>query len=1337
MDQSKTQELDTPEHGVIKEGSVHVTLDEKSKASTGDAQGNKNNGTAVEMQDAADDSVAENQKDEENDTEESKQSHDLSVDTGKSHDLSGDTGDLAFDLSRESYDLTLEKHGREDASGTGAIHDRAHDRLEEEQMNTILDQGEETYFETSEQKVDAEDNIVERQIMINDATEKKVNKDVVDIGKIEDEEADDETCDTQENNNKKTNKRKSRRQTPSRHTLLFRPPEKTKPELKKSRKAKSVVNVRYVCRYCRKTYSTPGSVKDHLYIHAGKKRYQCQFCGETFMHRKERNTHIIVDHDQDQTELKYDSEMQYPSKETVWHCDECDLIFKTLKRLRDHLAQEHPDMICNRFEASLDSALEDTGEKEVVPPKRTPKKQPKVLQQKIKVEQEEIKENPILWRCNLCTNQRQFLSARELRKHMTRAHVHAVGEQLTANFGILSMELGNLSLSCGKTLDLLEKMMTLCQKESSKEGASTRGYDADYGVQLGNSMDVDEDDGCQDDDDDDDNDNDDDDEDYVSVAFEKRVRPPNLTTNQKNSNKKSVHIGKKKYKGTGIRYRCSYCKKTFGRVSTLRDHLYLHSGEKRFKCPHCELYLMNRGAVHHHVKNEHQGMPFDDAEFSQRQRPSQEVVWQCDVCDSTSEKLYQLKSHVKVEHKRVDCDVFEAKFRTQLKRDMKLLPLKWRAEVMDSELVTNNENKGYHSNDRDKVCGDESGDSNDTIDVSLKAIDEVVENEKTECDRNAGSSIDLIDEESEACLTKMYKRKVGFRCRYCQKIYTTVSSVRDHLYVHTDEKRYKCLYCDIPIKARGSLSNHMRQYHADAPPILETSQKEKQKPAKEMVWVCTYCAKSFPTLARVRVHTLEQHGVSRCSIFEVSFSDEYENKVSWCVPSVPKRVAQELVKKVDDNNWTYKMPDDCDYICKYCDHISARVSTLKDHLCSLHAENPSYKCFYCDQLFKNRAMRSNHCRDIHPKEVRHKKNLGKESWQILPSQMLVWECMECKQMFNVVNRLRYHMKESHNSADCKTFTAGLKEREDLTSGNLAPSFDCKFCGKSYDCPSKVQRHETTLHRLKIPRYRCDICGKTFQTDKSLLTHKNKFHADWVSDEKPDPSALTDMRIQHLCKYCGKVFDRKCTLTFHEKVHSQGRKFHCNQCPRRFLSQHVLSKHQKRVHINPPAKPKKDHLCQYCGKSFTQQKVLDSHVNIHLGIRPFQCKACHHTFPSRRRLSKHIWATKCKQMLGNRDKKVLQHKNDGQNPSGSSSKKHKNISAPTASAPDRPEGLIELPSQQRRDHEQDDHSLSHAISMANNVIDQSPPVHVDFRQAWAVPEHHQLASVYMPVTQWRN
>ena len=1085
------------------------------------------------------------------------------------------------------------------------------------------------------------------------------------------------------------------------------------------------------------------------------------------MHRKERNTHIIVDHDQEQTELRFDSEMQYPSKETVWHCDVCEAVFKTLKRLRDHLFEEHADYKCSRFEASLNSEAVDGSEYEVVP-KTTPRKpaskirySPNKLKQdtmseeiadgksasnlnqskrrplrsKIKQEREEdSQEHPMLWKCNLCAAQREFLNAGELKKHMARTHTQSMAEQVTANFGILSMEVGNLSIPQRKVLDILEKFISLCKQESSDESLT----DHDNGVQLENSIENDDSDEDYVWDDDDEGD----DEEYVVIPLRKRGRG-RAPKSQTRRSTKSVYVPKRKYKGTGIRYKCWYCKKTFGRVSTLRDHLYLHSGQKRYRCPFCDIHLVHRGAVCQHVKNVHNTTLRDADFYSQRQRPAQDIVWKCDSCDSTFEKLYKVKVHYQDEHKLDHCDIFEAKFKMQLKQDMKLLPVKWRDEILKSEVIDDKEDSGNHGNEMggqkpsDEVGKDHSNDSNNTSDGNENGDGEKLE------DDSAMAAKDMNDEELEACLSKMYSRKVGFRCRYCHKIYTTVSSVRDHLYVHTDEKRYKCLYCDIPIKARGTLSNHMRQCHPDAS-ISEVSQKVRQKPSKEMVWVCTYCAKTFPSVGGVRVHTLEQHGVAKNSIFEVSFSEEFESKVNWRVPSVPRRVVQEVAKKMEDKNWKYKMPDDCEYICKYCDHISARVSTLKDHLCSLHAEKPSYQCFYCNEVFKNRSVRSNHCRDVHPKEVKHKKNLGKESWQILPSQMLVWMCMECNQMFNVVNRLRYHMKESHNSADCKTFTAGLKEREDLTSGNLAPSFDCKFCGKSFDCPSKVQRHETALHQAKMPRYRCDICKKKFLTDRSLLTHKNKFHADWVSEDRPDPSTQTDERIQHLCKYCGKVFDRKCTLTFHERIHSEGRRFHCNQCPRRFLSQHVLSKHQKKVHINPPPKPKRDHICQYCGKTFTQQKVLDSHINIHLGIRPFQCKACQHTFPSRRRLSKHIWATKCKQMLGTRNRKVAQNKKDDQVTSESSPKKQKITSVSTEPVPDRPVGLVELPSQEGRDRDhrppcrdQDEHSLSHAISMANNVIDQSPAVHVDFRQSWAVPEHHQLAGVYMPVTQWRN
>lgn len=72
--------------------------------------------------------------------------------------------------------------------------------------------------------------------------------------------------------------------------------------------------------------------------------------------------------------------------------------------------------------------------------------------------------------------------------------------------------------------------------------------------------------------------------------------------------------------------------------------------------------------------------------------------------------------------------------------------------------------------------------------------------------------------------------------------------------------------------------------------------------------------------------------------------------------------------------------------------------------------------------------------------------------------------------------------------------------------------------------------------------------------------------------------------------------------------------------------------RKRKH---PIKPGK-HICKYCGKGCAKPSVLEKHVRMHTGERPFPCEICSQSFKTKSNLYKHrksqAHVAKCKEKV---------------------------------------------------------------------------------------------------------
>uniref|UniRef100_A0A8C6S8Y9 C2H2-type domain-containing protein n=1 Tax=Neogobius melanostomus TaxID=47308 RepID=A0A8C6S8Y9_9GOBI len=105
--------------------------------------------------------------------------------------------------------------------------------------------------------------------------------------------------------------------------------------------------------------------------------------------------------------------------------------------------------------------------------------------------------------------------------------------------------------------------------------------------------------------------------------------------------------------------------------------------------------------------------------------------------------------------------------------------------------------------------------------------------------------------------------------------------------------------------------------------------------------------------------------------------------------------------------------------------------------------------------------------------------------------------------------------------------------------------------------------------------------------------------------------------KHQCPVCQKRFGTKQILENHIRVHTGERPFSCSTCEKTFAQKSALDYHM-RTHTGD-----KPYSCSMCDKTFVHKGHLQTHTRSHTGDKPYSCSHCPKTFSRKNNLQVHM------------------------------------------------------------------------------------------------------------------
>lgn len=290
----------------------------------------------------------------------------------------------------------------------------------------------------------------------------------------------------------------------------------------------------------------------------------------------------------------------------------------------------------------------------------------------------------------------------------------------------------------------------------------------------------------------------------------------------------------------------------------------------------------------------------------------------------------------------------------------------------------------------------------------------------------------------------------------------------------------------------------------------------------------------------------------------------------------------------------------------------------------------AFHCNYCDIAFSDPLACSEHEQTSHD-----------------PQYPFACGLPNCNFKSDNRNSLVLHIKEFHlllNPFVCvqcnKTFArrSDLKKHAFVHSG--IRSFVCDICSKSFTRNTNLTKHKR-IHS-DVRGFKCNLCpnGKGF-VNKSDLTRHLEIHMD---------------RRSLVCKYCNKTFNRRDKLLLHQKTHAQSNGVPVEQpvvvnppanqsvvfynqpvdspsvpqaTPLNFYTENMI------INLDPYNENHQSQVtsqvntnfmifqCDKCIKTFASMALLQSHQDVHLGIKNFLCIICNKGYVRKKELDRHM------------------------------------------------------------------------------------------------------------------